>query len=93
MESVNLQSRVVEMMKRSEVIVDDDLDACVSPALRDYAGEMQKPATTDIKRIFRGVPQTAHILFSFQLRLKLKRGILLPLKSTSTLTGPIWPKY
>ena len=31
--AVSLQSRVVGMMKRSEVIVDDELDACVSPAL------------------------------------------------------------
>jgi hypothetical protein len=42
---MSLDTRVAEIM-RSEVVVDDELDASLTPALRDYNNAMQKLPTT-----------------------------------------------
>ena len=50
--ATNLEKRVTAIMMEREVIVDNELDASLSPALQDYHNAMQKLPTTDIKRIF-----------------------------------------
>ena len=50
--AMSLDTRVAEIMRGSEVVVDDELDASLTPALRDYNNAMQKLPTTDLKRIF-----------------------------------------
>ena len=50
--ATNLEKRVTAIMNERVVIVDDELDASLSPALQDYNNAMQKLPTTDIKRIF-----------------------------------------